>query len=250
MSKAHQKLSENFKNAPAEMLQKIGQFRADAIKDIEAVQSDIDRKCDEMAEINRSVCLEVVAALIERSIHASLDNRRAKLYHAASAAKFLTHHADVRMPSGTNGDGRLTFSDGAKRSIDVLSHYSEPLDVLALVWGDKEIRAFAEGAALAAGAKPAPDGLTVEDALERSKAVLTEIESLEETRQQAVAVLNELAGVSLYQFAKKAEKAAVVLDQIASAPTPAPSAGPSVKVRGADGVMRPYQADPFAWRGD
>lgn len=248
MSKISQKIAQNFKSAPAVILQKIGQFRAESAKDIGDIDALIEQKLRELVEIHQGVCLEDAAALIERSIRASLDERRDRLYRTAALARDLAYHADVRLSRGHNGIGQRTFHDLEKKRLEVTPYDMDSLDVLALVWSDKEVKAFAESAALAAGAKPAPDGLTVGEAVQRSNVLLAEIESLEETRQQAAAVLAELSGVSLSKFSQEAEKAAIVLDEITSTQTTGD--GPTVKVRGADGVMRPYQADPFAWRGD
>ena len=247
LTKTSQKLSENFKNAPASVLQKIGRFRADAAQGISELQAEIDRKQDEFGQINQSVCFEDAAALIERLIHSHLDDRRSLMFSAAASAKHLAYHTDLRKPSGLDGVGRVSFSDGTKRRIDILSYYTEPADVLAMLWGDKEIRAFAETAARAAGAKTvAEGGLPVAEALERAQALVAEIESLDEARFQAQNVLNEIAAISMFKLAQEADKAAVVLDEIASEPTPVPSDQSAVQVRGEDGVLRPYRADPFS----
>lgn len=221
--------------------QQIDGFREVALREIEGLDSNIESKLALKAAVERSICLEDAAAAIEVSIRNSLSGVRRHFDSSAASSVLLRSYEDV-MSISRNGNGERTAETHSSSRMHLLPYDVSPLTVLALLWGDKEIKDFAKTAALAAGAKPTPDGLRVEEALERSNKLYAEIMALEEARQSAVAALGGFAKITLPKLAK--EK----YEPVFSTMEPAPS--PTVKVMGADGVKRPYQADPFAWRGD
>lgn len=231
----------NHQSAAARIQGKIEDFHAEALREIAGLDSQIESKLSLKAEVERSICLEDAAAAIEASIRHSLDGVRRHFDSGAASSVFLHVHEDT-LTISNNANGERKAESRTKRRLDLLPYDTSPLTILALLWGDKEIKAFAKTAALAAGAKPAPEGLRVDEALENSNRLHAEIMELEKARQSAVAALGGFSKITLSDLAK--EKFEPVFS------TMEPSPPPSVKVMGADGVMRPYQADPFAWRGD
>lgn len=231
----------NPQSPAAKIQQRIEGFHAEALREIEALNSEIKRKLSLKNEVEKSICLEDAAAAIEASIRHSLDDKRRYLDSEAACSVFLSAHEDT-LTICNNANGERGASSRTKRRMDLLPYDVSPLTVLALLWGDKEIKAFAKTAALAAGAKPAPEGLRVEEALERSNKLHAEIMALEEARQSAVAALGGFSKITLAELAEEEFR------PVFSTMEPTPP--PTVKVMGADGVMRPYRSDPFAWRGD
>lgn len=231
----------NPQSTAAKIQQRIEGFHAETLREIEAMDSEIESKLSLRAEVERSICLEDAAAAIEASIRHSLADARRHFDSDAACSVLLSAHEDT-LTIYSNANGERKAQSRTKIRMDLLPFDVRPLTVLALLWGDKEIKAFAKTAALAAGAKPAPDGLRVDEALGRSNKLYAEIMALEEARQSAVAALGGLSKITLAEMAK--EKFQPVFS------TMEPTPPPTVKVMGADGVMHPYRSDPFAWRGD
>ena len=231
----------DFKNIPADVAQMIQAFRTEAQKKIEALDASLQEKMNTRAEVEASICLEDAAALIERSINTVLQNRLESIQRQAGLASRLAFHADT-VEVSFNSVGGVSTTVRSKRPLSILPYNMEALDVLSLLWGGKEIKAFAKGAALAAGSKPAPEGRSSVEALQLAEALGREIEDISRARKDAVDTLSGFIDVALVPFIQRA----------APSEPPTPSPEPSVKVQGADGVMRPYMVnDSYTefWKG-
>lgn len=225
----------------SDLAQQMQRLRTEAHDGMQSIRDEIQRLAEELRAVQHSVCLEDAAAKIEGYLAHRLEERRARLYLSQRAAVDLASYHDIRTAS-FSGDGSLISSTSSTPFSALYIAKDDPMDVLALLWGTKEIKAFARAAAMESGAKPKADGgLSVDEAMQRSAAIWEELERLEQTRIEAVAALKDLQNLRLPTVAVRQESPKPIpvdVDNSFRAPT--------VMVRGADGVMRPQQSDPFA----
>lgn len=188
---------------PQSIVQKIEALQQESLRDIDALTECIAAKQQEHSKVDRSICFEDAAALLEDTLRRLLKSRREKIYAAAGRALLLGSHAETESCASYNGKGELQFRTRGVAQIDIIDHGGDALDVLALIWGDEQIKAFAAEALSAAGAKPAPEGLTVAEAVSRSKALVSEMKALSQTRSEAVEAMKQIGSVTLSQFVRR-----------------------------------------------
>ncbi|WP_422848962.1 hypothetical protein ACOYR4_06140 [Acidovorax sp. M14] len=189
-----------FTEVPQSIIQKIEALQQESLRDIDALTDGIAVKQKEFATVGGSICFEDAAALVVDTLRRLLKSRREKIYAAAGRALHLVSHVETESGASYNGDGELQFKKRNVAHLDIIGHDGDALDVLALIWGDEEIKAFAAEALSKVGAKPAPEGLTVAEALSRSNALVSEMKTLSQTRSAAVAAMKQIGAVTLQQF--------------------------------------------------
>lgn len=209
---------------PAEIGKKIEQFKVDARKEIDAVDAEILKKQAILFDIQKSVCLDDAAALIEANFRRELENKRAVIQKEAASAIYFKFHAPTTSVY-LNSGGEVRLEHREKATLNIFGYHSTALDILSVLWSDDEIKEFAKKSAIAAGAKPVPDGRTIEE-IERLSAVLVEeLEALYTARQTASKTISGLIDIALVPFIAKTTS---------SAP-PEPNPEPSVRTRDKDG---------------
>lgn len=219
----------------ADMAKKILGLRTEAQESIQSVQKEMQRLVEELHTVQNSVCLEESSALIEEYLVNRLAERRKYLLGTQNAATSLDRHKGIRAAS-LSGDGSVIIHHRSESLHSLQIASDRPMDVLALLWGPAEVKAFAKEAALAAGAKPKSEGgLTADQALKRSEEIIAELERLDQLRSESISVwagMREMSVPPAYQHNVEPE-------------TPSQE-GPSVMVESHDGVMRPYHIDPLS----
>lgn len=222
----------------ADVAKRILGLRTEAQESIQSVQKEMQRLVEELHTVQNSVCLEESAALIEEYLVNRLAERRKFLQGTQKSATSLDCHKGIRAAS-LSGDGSLIIHHRSETLHSLQIASDRPMDVLALLWGPAEVKAFAKEAALAAGAKPKSEGgLTADQALKRSEEIIAELERLDKVRAESISVWAGMQALSVPHAYQHQEGPAPQSQSKAQEP--------SVMAEGHDGVMRPYQTDPLA----
>lgn len=174
------------------LTQQIHQLRADAQQRIQSIRDAIRQLTDELRVVSRSICLEDAAAKIEASISGWAEKRRASVYQSRYPAIQLSTYNQTRA-ADFSGDGSLLSHDRDTFLPGFYIDRNDHMDILALLWGSKEIKAFALAAALGCGAKPkAEGGLSVDEAMQRHDEIWQQLELLEQARIEAEASFRDI----------------------------------------------------------
>ena len=174
------------------LTQQIHQLRADAQQRIQSIRDAIGQLTDELRVVSRSICLEDAAAKIEASISGWEEKRRASVYQSRYPAIQLSTYNQTRA-ADFSGDGSLLSHDQDTFLPGFYIDRNDHMDILALLWGPKEIKAFALAAALGCGAKPkAEGGLSVDEAMQRHDEIWQQLELLEQARIEAEASFRDI----------------------------------------------------------
>ena len=175
--------------------ERLDAIRAEANTGMAALDARIRELSEAHDRLTRSVRLEDAARLIADDIRESVRKARAKLEKNAAYAAHLTAHAPVRKFGSQTADGALDASTTTPAPLRLLEHDTSPLEVIALLMTDDQVKGFAEAAAAAAGAKRG--GRSVAELRAEADRTAAELEALFEERSKAKAALSGLIEVSL-----------------------------------------------------
>lgn len=226
----------------ANLAEKMRGIRTEAQDSIQAIETSMQSLADELITVQDNVCLEDASAMIAERLGHILADRRKHLYALQRNAKRLDRHQTTR---GVYFSGDKTVSITDQYGSYQPGLPNDATDILALVWGDAEIKKFATEAAAANGAKPkSAGGLTANQAAHRSDEIIAELERLDRERIDAISVLATMPALAIPTHKLAALPQPQPEPEPAPAPTPPePRSQPSVLVKGADGQMRPYNVN-------
>lgn len=177
------------------ILSQLDTLKTEARAAVAALDEQIRDRHAQLDRLMKSVRQTDAAALIVADLRRQVSEWRAKLARRAAAAANLLAHVEITRQTSVSGDGTPVYETRAPHALDIVEHNASGIAVLALLWDEERIEAWAQEQAAAAGC-PAL-GKSIAELKQAADTLHAEIVELNDQRAQARAALANLIDMEL-----------------------------------------------------